>query len=218
MAAVTPLLSKTRIMQGEIYYIMPQGEIADPNVFFGGRPAIIMSNDMINEYKGVVDVIWLTTHPKEQLPTYVEIKETNKKSYAVCDEPTTVSKLRIGKYIGQCSTQELQEIQSALALTFTAEINQLSKKSIESILLKWQENMQKTMTTDEISEYPVEDFETPDEPVVVQTAPQPETQPDVIFPSQDITTNPEYIRLQAERDIYKKLYDELLQKTISQNT
>lgn len=228
MSATTRHASSSRFCQGEIFYVMPEGETPDNETFYGGRPAIIVSNDMLNECNGVVSVVYLTTHPTEKLPTHVRINGTNKKSWAMCDQITTISKRRIGKYVGQCSPMEIQNLRRAICIGYTTDDLHMDKKEIIPIIQAWRDAMTKAYTEDEISEYPVENFETPDEPETKTetTAAESELKPEE--PAQkieepvaqtiqtvDIETMPEYIRLKAERDMLEQMYKDLLVKTIS---
>lgn len=225
MSATTRILSKSRIAQGEIFYIMPLGEQPDHDTFYGGRPAVVISNDMINEFNGVVSVIYLTTNPSENLPTHVAVNATMRKSWAICDQITTVSKKRIGKYVGQLNTKELEDVKRAICTTLLIDYTDINKKSIEDMLNAWSEAIKRTATTDEISEYPVEDFETaepqPDEKQTTSVSTEAKTTPQkqTIIPQidniTDITTSPEYIKLLAERDIFKSLYTDLMKNMLS---
>lgn len=174
MSATTTNDSKSRICQGEIFYIMPYGETSDSTTFYGGRPAIVISNDMVNEYNGVVSVIFLTRHLLNKLPTHVSINATPQRSWAICDQITTVSKKRIGKYIGQCSQYEMESIKKAICVAISTDIGNLNTKNIEETLKLYAENLKAGATDDEISEYPIEDFETPEsETLSVDTKPNP---------------------------------------------
>lgn len=225
MSATTPVNAKSRVCQGEIFYIMPEGEIPDENTFYGGRPAVIVTNDMINEYNGVISVVYLTTHPAEQLPTFVPISKTAKKSWAICDQVTTVSKRRIGKYVAQCSQKEMENIQKAIALTFTMDVAEFHRKNVEDTLKIWGDLIARSATSDEISEYPLEDFETPDENVqsaddsAVGIPASLDTAVSVPVPTMPNTANTDAyvacIKLQAERDTYKSMYEELLTRLIN---
>lgn len=94
-------------IRGEIYYIMPtyQEQGCEQRA---GRPAIIVSNDKGNQYSGIVEVVYLTTQPKHDLPTHIDIKSAAKPSIALCEQISTISKDRVGSYIGTCTDYELQ--------------------------------------------------------------------------------------------------------------
>ena len=56
-----------RIKRGEVFYVnkVPAQYMSEQEA---GRPAVIVSNDMNNEYSEVVEVVYLTTKVKTDLP------------------------------------------------------------------------------------------------------------------------------------------------------
>ena len=52
-------MEQDRIYRGQIYYIHPQEVVGSEQE--GGRPAVIVSNDVCNEHSRVVEVVFLTT-------------------------------------------------------------------------------------------------------------------------------------------------------------
>lgn len=59
--------------RGEIYYIESTYRETGSEQR-GGRPAVIVSNDKNNENSEVVEVVYMTTKPKNDLPTHVFIR------------------------------------------------------------------------------------------------------------------------------------------------
>lgn len=106
------------IKRGDIYYIdrspyyQTTGSEQQP-----GRPAIVVSNDANNEHSETVEVVYLTTRPKKDLPTHIDIRSSAKPSVALCEQVTTVSAERIGSYVGSCTEQELVMLEAALAIS-----------------------------------------------------------------------------------------------------
>lgn len=97
--------------RGEIYYIYPRAttgaEIAK------GRPGVIVSNDLLNKSK-VVEVVFLTTHPRPDLPTHARVNSASRPSIAVCEQINTVAVERIGDKMGECTREEMAAIDKAL--------------------------------------------------------------------------------------------------------
>lgn len=220
--------SAYRAGRGEIFYVMPQGEEANVGTFTGGRPAVIVSNDMNNEFNGVIEVVFLTreknykSNGKKLLPTDVVVSSSvPERSVARCGQIYTVSKTRIGKYVGQCSIAEMHQIEQAMAIGLcTSDIFQ--KNNIANMLKYWEKNMKLAPDTEILENIPEEYGEnavSEEEPAItVETVSEPEIKPEAEIKSEDkpapvvidIFSNPEYIRAVAERDVYKKLYEELL--------
>jgi mRNA interferase MazF len=149
--------------RGEIYYIERYRSEETGSEQHAGRPAIIVSNDKNNEFSETVEVVYLTTQPKNDLPTHVEIRSTTRASVALCEQVTTVSLSRIGGYVGTCTDQEMRMIETAIAISLGLDLSDPMPKKLE-----------------------------------------------MSGPALDVAT--EIIRLQAERDIYKDLCEQLIEK------
>lgn len=148
--------------RGEIYYVERSSSVsASGSEMYAGRPAIIVSNEKNNANSSVFEVVYLTTQPKQDLPTHVSIRSAKRNSIALCEQVTSVSEERIGDYIGVCTDMEMQQIDIALAISLGIDIN---------------------------AEKPVE---------VVK-----EVNDDAI------------VRIETERDVYKKLYEQMLERTV----
>ena len=76
-----------------------------------------MSNEVNNENAEIVEVVYLTTQPKKDLPTHVAIRSTKYKSTAICEQITTVAKKRIGEYCGTCTDNEMQAVENAMMVS-----------------------------------------------------------------------------------------------------
>ena len=61
--------------RGEIFYIRNESEYSG-NVQGGGRPAVIISNDIGNNAGPILEVVYLTTQEKKPLPTHVKINSS----------------------------------------------------------------------------------------------------------------------------------------------
>lgn len=106
-------LGDKEIRHGDIYYIYPDNYIGSEQG--GGRPAIVVSNDMGNRYAPIVSVVFLTTREKKAIPTHAAIQSTGRDSTALCEQVSTVSKERIGGFLVACSSDEMREVDRSLA-------------------------------------------------------------------------------------------------------
>ena len=155
--------------RGEIYYIESTYRET------GGRPAVIVSNDKNNENSEVVEVVYMTTKPKNDLPTHVFIRSAPSPSTVLCEQVNSVSVKRIGTLIGKLTKSELVDSALAISLGIDFMDPKPAAKEAEHLL-------------EEISKQPLR---------IVQQ------DPDV-----------EKIKLETERDLYRNLYNELLNKTM----
>lgn len=73
------------------------------------RPAVIVSNEKNNENSGVVEVVYLTTQPKTDLPTHTVIRSTGRVSTVLCEQIVSVSVDRIAGYKYNETIKEQQE-------------------------------------------------------------------------------------------------------------
>lgn len=176
---------------GEIYYIAPRDSVGCEQ--FGGRPGIIVSNDMNNEYSSTVEVVLLTTRDKKPLPTHVKIESAKYPSTALCEQIDTVDKRRICNYVGSISTEEQKAVDEALQISLMLEMG----KPGDDILRDWRESVRQYE-----SDVKEPEFDGASEPEAEADTPKPVTV--------DVTASPEYIKICAELNVYKEPYQNLL--------
>ena len=109
------------IKRGDIFYVVNnyQEEGSEQRA---GRPAVIVSNDKGNTYSGVVEIVYLTTQQKTDLPTHIDIRSTPRPSIALCEQITSISKSRLGDYIASCNEYELDMLNAAMLISLGIEI------------------------------------------------------------------------------------------------
>lgn len=151
--------------RGEIFYIERVGESYGSEQQ-AGRPAIIVSNDKNNEYSSTLEVVYLTTQPKTELPTHIDIRSAKKSSIALCEQVHTVSTQRVGDFIATCSEYEMQMIDAALLISLGIEFEK----------------------------------------------PKGEPDKEKPKPEQPKESNDVVVRLTTERDVYKMLYEQMLER------
>lgn len=109
-------LQKDDVKRGEIYYIS-RGGYNTGSEQQADRPGVIVSNDKNNKNSQTLEVVYLTTQPKNELPTHCTIRSTGRVSTVLCEQIHTVAVERIGKYIGVCTAQEMQNIDTGLMIS-----------------------------------------------------------------------------------------------------
>lgn len=104
-----------QIKRGDIWYVesgYTTGSEQRP-----GRPAVVVSNDKNNEFGRTVEMVYLTTQPKRELPTHTIIGSLSRESTAICEQITTVAVERIGDYYGRVTGEEMAAIEAAMIIS-----------------------------------------------------------------------------------------------------
>ncbi len=78
------------------------------------RPAIIISNDAANRNLNRVQVVPLTSRTERVYPSEAVVTVKRRKSKAMADQLTTVSKLRLVDQIGRLSARYMEKVEHAV--------------------------------------------------------------------------------------------------------
>lgn len=176
------------IKRGEMFYISRGGVSYSGSEQHSDRPAVVVSNDKNNENSNVVEVVYMTTQPKTDLPTHVTVRSTGRPSTVLCEQVYSVSTERIGTYIGECSDKEMENIDIALMISLQLDGNMKTSKKYNETIKEQQEEIDHLKT--EIEEMENEKIA-------------------------KMASSEETIRLQTERDTYKTMYEQLLNRLVN---
>jgi mRNA interferase MazF len=117
------------ITRGQIYWIKPsEYREAIGHVQMADRPGIVVSN--YNNY--TVEVVYLTTKPKKDLPTHCTIRSSSKVSTALCEQIQTVSTEQIGKYLGTATVQEMEAVERCMMTSLGLDVPPRREATIEA--------------------------------------------------------------------------------------
>lgn len=122
-----------KVKRGQIYYIEKIVTVGSEQT--GGRPAIIVGNDIGNEKSSVVLVVYLTTAAKRWMPTHVAV-QCKEPSTALCEQVFTIDKSRIGDYIRTATESEMREIDKALSVSFNLVLPEITINENDDSLVK----------------------------------------------------------------------------------
>ena len=78
------------------------------------RPAVVLSNAVLNARLGTIAVVPLSTHPGEIWPLRVKVTAARKASYAIIPGIRQVAKVRLLDIIGTLPPAELRQVEKAL--------------------------------------------------------------------------------------------------------
>lgn len=179
------------IYRGDIFYIKKINQDT-------GRPAVIVSNNDINESQNMVEVAYLVEKPNESLPTHAKVR-CHLPSTALCEQVVSVSKDRIDGFIRTCTDEEIEKINKGLSISLgITESDYTMAEKLKEL-------------TDSLSEAQrINDGLRNRIKEEIDKQQELEKQLSQI----EIENTDETIKVAAERDIYKDLYMKLTEKLI----
>lgn len=187
--------NKMQIFRGDIYYVKKKSDSKAAEA-----PAVVVSSDILNNTSKSVTVVWLSRYPEKDSPTHVPIV-CQSLSNAMCENVSTVFKDRIGNLIRSCTDAEMQQIDNALALAlglglydeslFKPDSGNIHDELKEELIARLEKDLAEANAI--IDEMTIE--------LHKQSCPTPEV---------------DSIKVIAERDLYKNLYEQLLAKMLTQ--
>lgn len=135
------------IKRGEMFYISRGGASYNGSEQHADRPAVVVSNNKNNENSNVVEVVYMTTQPKTDLPTHVTVRSTGRVSTVLCEQVCSVSTERVGTYIGECTDKEMENIDIALMISLQLDnaIKTAKEYYEDTIRLQTERDTYKTM-------------------------------------------------------------------------
>ena len=187
------------IRRGEIFYIA-RGGATNGSEQFADRPAVVVSNDENNKHSGVIEVVYMTTQPKTDLPTHVTVHSTGRLSTVLCEQVSSVSTDRVNNYIGQVSEQEMKNIDIALMISLQLSGVGKTSKQYNETIQKQQEEIEYYRNKIQAMQQSLEEKET-------------EKPQEAVGETSEIV-----VRLETERDTYKALYEQLFERMLNGGT
>lgn len=187
------------IRRGEIFYIA-RGGATNGSEQFAGRPAVVVSNDENNKHSGVIEVVYMTTQPKTDLPTHVTVRSTGRLSTVLCEQVSSVSTDRVNNYIGQVSEQEMKNIDIALMISLQLSGGGKTSKQYNETIQKQQEEIEYYRNKIQAMQQSLKEKKT-------------EKPQEAAGETSEIV-----VRLETERNTYKALYEQLFERMLNGGT
>lgn len=184
----------------ERYSISHEGGATNGSEQFADRPAVVVSNDENNKHSGVIEVVYMTTQPKTDLPTHVTVHSTGRLSTVLCEQVSSVSTDRVNNYIGQVSEQEMKNIDIALMISLQLSGGGKISKQYNETIQKQQEEIEYYRNKIQAMQQSIEEKET-------------EKLQEAAGETSEIV-----VRLETERDTYKALYEQLFERMLNGGT
>ena len=188
------------IKRGEMFYISRGGVSYNGSEQHSDRPAVVVSNNKNNENSNVVEIVYMTTQPKTDLPTHVTVRSTGRPSTVLCEQVYSVSTERIGTYIGECSDKEMENIDIALMISLQLSGGGKTSKQYNETIQKQQEEIEYYRNKIQAMQQSLEEKKT-------------EKPQEAAGETSEIV-----VRLETERDTYKALYEQLFERMLNGGT
>ena len=159
------------------------------------RPAVVVSNNKNNENSNVVEVVYMTTQPKTDLPTHVTIRSTGRISTVLCEQVYSVSTERVGTYI-------------ALMISLQLDGNMKTSKKYNETIKEQQEEIDSLKKEIEMLQQEHED-------AIAEIEQDAAVYVEENKKIANTEKTEDTIRLQTERDTYKTMYEQLLNRLVN---
>ena len=197
--------------RGEIYYIK-NNKLEDGCMPCPDRPAVIVSNDMLNEVSNVVEIVYMTVNPWKDLSTHVVTRAMGAPSTILCEQVYSLNKLKIGNYAGALSDEELKAVDAALAISLGLDFEASAPVPREIVKTVEVEKVVMREPTEEELDRLLNERE---EKRFEEAMEEARRRMGMVMPStdSDITFTMPYhdkIKLETERDIYRNLYEDMM--------
>lgn len=132
---------KFRHRRGEVWLVASDPD--RPSVgteLWSNRPAVIMSNNVINGRSGFAQVVYLTTSARKRSgPTHVQLPAFEGKgdTMALCEQVHTVDASRLRKKMGTVPQGRMRDLDAAVALSLSIGRN----PDTHGLFRKWEEHV-----------------------------------------------------------------------------
>ncbi len=206
--------------RGEVYYIknlkLENGCMQKPDC-----PAVIVSSDMLNAICTNVKVCYLTVNPANDMPTHVTTRSTGCVSTIMCESLNNVHISRIGTKAGELTEAELRAMDAALAISLGIDFGdaepKVVEKPVEKIVMREPTNEELEAKAREIMAKEMENAPVMPDPDAAKGPILPMTSGEDMVKCITAETmlsiaREDNIRLETERNLYRDMYHNLLDR------
>lgn len=117
------------IKRGQVWYISNDATHYQEGVYSSAsRPGLIVSSDDGNAVSPIVNVVWMTTVPKNNSVSQ-KISGLYRNSWALCNQIGTINKSCLVEYKGMASNQEMKYVDRKLGLVLGVRIDESTEES-----------------------------------------------------------------------------------------
>ena len=156
----------------------------------------------------MVEVVYLTTQPKTDLPTHTVIRSTGRVSTVLCEQIVSVSVDRIAGYIGQVSEQEQKNIDIALMISLALDGDTKTSKQYNETIKQQNDEIERLKAE-------IADLQQEYEDAIAEIEQEAAVHVEENKKVEQSASQESMIRLETERDTFKQLYESLLAKVMA---
>ncbi len=113
------MINLKEIKRGDIYYANFGNCIGSEHT--GRKLCLIIQNDIGNFYSPTTIIAMISSKiKKNKIPTHVNLGKNFglvKESICLCEQIRTIDKVRLGEYIGSCSSEMMDKINKAIKIS-----------------------------------------------------------------------------------------------------
>ena len=104
------------LRRGDVVFVNKNGERTVGSEQQAGRFAVVVSNNLANEYSRVIEVVYATSRSKTTLPTHMHIN-IEVDSTLQCEQVHSIDKSRLGYVKGYLTEDEIKEMNKCLRIS-----------------------------------------------------------------------------------------------------
>lgn len=148
-------VGEVAVKRGEVYWFKMGDAIGSEQTLT--RPGVILSSESGCTSSDVLTIAYLTTKDKVANVTHIRTMATGRQSWVLCEQITTVSKLRLSTYLGVLDEYEMEAVEkgvcTVLGINLQPQDSEEKKNmALEIARLKAQLAQQEDKKTDEALE------------------------------------------------------------------
>lgn len=101
--------------RGDVYFVKAGTTNNSGYTVWAGRPAVIVSNDTINQSEHTVEIVFLTSSPKKDSEFHVQLWCRDRMATALCEQVTTLDASQLTEYVMHVTENDMCNISEAVA-------------------------------------------------------------------------------------------------------
>ena len=101
--------------RGDVYFVKAGSTNNSGYTIWTGRPAVVVSDNAINQSEHVVEIVFLTSAPKKDSEFHVQFQCRDRMATALCEQVTTLDASQLTEYVTHVSEDDMVRISEAVA-------------------------------------------------------------------------------------------------------